>query len=56
MGCFVEFVENNNCWCYPFIKEIDKMPDKIIIEDIIDEMLCDINYLKLNTYIELKKD
>ena len=31
------------------------MPNKIIIEDIIDEMLDNINYIKLNTYIELKK-
>ena len=32
------------------------MPNKIIIEDIIDEMLDNINYIKLNTYIELKKE
>ena len=32
------------------------MPNKIIIEDIIDEMLGDINYLKLNTYIKLGKN
>ena len=30
------------------------MPNKIIVEDIIDEMLDNINYIKLNTYIELQ--
>lgn len=32
------------------------MPNKIIIEDIIDEMIEDLNYIKLNTYIDLKKN
>lgn len=32
------------------------MPNKIIVEDIIDEMIDNINYIKLNTYIELEKD
>ncbi len=32
------------------------MPNKIIIEDIIDEMLDNINYIKLNTYIKLESD
>lgn len=32
------------------------MPNKIIVEDIIDEMINNINYIKLNTYIELEKD
>ncbi len=32
------------------------MPNKIIIEDIIDEMIDNISYVKLNTYIELGKD
>lgn len=32
------------------------MPNKIIIEDIIDEMLGDIKYIKLNTYIDFKKN
>ena len=31
------------------------MTNKIIVEDIIDEMLDNINYIKLNTYIELQK-
>ena len=32
------------------------MPNKIIIEDIIYEMIDNISYVKLNTYIELGKD
>lgn len=32
------------------------MPNKIIIEDIIDEMIDNISYVKLNTYIELGKE
>ena len=32
------------------------MPNKIIIEDIIDERIDNISYVKLNTYIELGKD
>ena len=31
------------------------MPNTIIIEDIMDEMLDNISYIKLNTYIELEK-
>ena len=31
------------------------MPNKIIIEDMIDEMLDNISCIKLNTYIELEK-
>lgn len=32
------------------------MPYKIIVDDIIDEMLDNISYIKLNTYIKLQKD
>lgn len=32
------------------------MPNKIIVEDIIDEMIGSIDYIKLNTYIELEKN
>lgn len=32
------------------------MPYKIIMEDIIDEMLDNISYIKLNTYIQLQKE
>lgn len=31
------------------------MPNKIIVEDIIDEMIENINYIRLNTHIELSK-
>lgn len=32
------------------------MPYKIIMEDVIDEMLDNISYIKLNTYIQLQKE
>ena len=32
------------------------MPHKIITEEIIDEMLDNISYIKLNTYIKLQKN
>lgn len=54
----ISFVELNEIlillW-YPYEKEIRDMPNKIIVEDIIDEMIDNIDYIKLNTYIELEK-
>lgn len=32
------------------------MPYKIITEEVIDEMLDNISYIKLNTYIKLQKE
>lgn len=32
------------------------MPYKIIMEEILDEMLDSISYIKLNTYINLQKE
>lgn len=32
------------------------MPNKIIIDDIIEDMIDSINYIKLNTYIKLEKN
>lgn len=32
------------------------MPYKIIMEDIIDEMLDNISYIKLNTYIKFETE
>lgn len=32
------------------------MPYKIITEEVIDEMIDTISYIKLNTYIKLQKD
>jgi hypothetical protein len=32
------------------------MPYKIITEEIIDEMIDNITYIKLNTYIKLQKE
>lgn len=31
------------------------MPYKIITEEVIDEMIDNISYIKLNTYIKLQK-
>lgn len=32
------------------------MPYKILTEEVIDEMLDNISYIKLNTYIKLQKE
>ncbi len=32
------------------------MPYKIIMEDVIDEMIDNISYIKLNSYIKLQKE
>lgn len=32
------------------------MPYKIIMEEVIDEMIENISYIKLNTYIKLQKE
>jgi len=32
------------------------MPYKIIMEEVIDEMIDSISYIKLNTYIKLQKE
>jgi hypothetical protein len=40
--------------CYPLIKGDKNMPNKIIIEDIINEIIENINCIKLNTYLKLE--
>ncbi len=32
------------------------MPDYILLDDLIDDMLDDVNYVKLNTHLLLDKD
>lgn len=32
------------------------MPYKILMEEVIDEMLDNISYIKLNTYIKLQQE
>lgn len=32
------------------------MPHKIIMEEVLDEMIDNISYIKLNTYIKLQKE
>ncbi len=31
------------------------MPNKILVDDIIEEMLNNIDYIKLNTYLKLER-
>ena len=32
------------------------MPDYILLDDLIDDMLDDVNYVKLNTHLMIDKD
>jgi len=32
------------------------MPDHILLDDIIDDMIDNISYIKLNSYLNLEKD
>ena len=32
------------------------MPDHILLDDIIDDMIDNISYIKLNSYLNLNKD
>ena len=32
------------------------MPDHILLDDIIDDMINNISYIKLNSYLNLDKD
>ena len=32
------------------------MPDHILLDDIIDDMIEDISYIKLNSYLNLDED
>ena len=54
---FVESTEKILERCYPIIKKRRIiMPYKILTEEVIDEMLENISYIKLNTYIKLQKE
>lgn len=35
------------------VKEAKIMPDHILLDDIIDDMLEDISYIKINSYLNL---
>ena len=41
----------NNIVLFLVYKEGDKMPDTILLEDIIEEMLDNISYAKLRSYL-----
>ncbi len=32
------------------------MPDYILLDDVVDEMLDNISYIKLNTYLNMDED
>ena len=32
------------------------MPDYILLDDLIDDMLDDVSYIKLNTHLKLESD
>ena len=32
------------------------MPDYILFDDLVDDMIDDVSYLKLNTYLNLDED
>ena len=32
------------------------MPDYILLDDLIDEMLDDVSYIKLNTHLNIESD
>ena len=38
------------------VKEKKTMPDHILLDDIIDDMIDDISYIKLNSYLNLDED
>ena len=38
---------------YPLLKEMVKVPYKVILDDVFEEIFDDISYIKLNSYIKL---
>ena len=32
------------------------MPDYILLDDLVDDMIDDVSYIKLNTYLDLDKN
>lgn len=41
---------------YKKTKGAKNMPYKIIMEEVLDEMIDNISYIKLNSYIKLQKE
>ena len=54
MSCFVETNDKQINICYLYIG--DKMISKIILEDVLDEMIDNICYVKLNAYLNWKEN
>jgi len=43
--------------CYYLFSKGDMvMPDYILLDDIIDDMLDNISYIKLNTYLNMEEE
>ena len=38
------------------VKEAIYMPDHILLDDIIDDMIDNISYIRLNSYLNLDED
>ena len=38
------------------VKEIKTMADYILLDDMIDDMIDNISYIKLNTYLKSEED
>ena len=38
------------------VKEAKHMPDHILLDDIIDDMIDNISYIRLNSYLNLDED
>ena len=45
----------NKCYYYKKVKEID-MPDYMLLDDLIDDMLSDVSFIKLNTHLNVESD
>ena len=56
MTSFVEPNAKSKKLCYHHTKGDDNMPDYILVEDIFDEMIQNISYIKLNSYLKERKN
>ena len=42
--------------CYHLFVKEKMMPDYILLDDVIDDMLDNISYIKLNTYLNVDEE
>lgn len=55
----ISFVETNaktKKICYHQSRGDDNMPGYVLVEDILDEMIENISYIKLNNYLKERKN